>query len=207
VKYAPRLPRKFYRQDTLHVARHILGQRLVHLEAGGERLVGIISEAEAYVGSEDLACHARVGRTQRNATMWGEAGHAYVYFTYGMHWMLNLVTERAGYPAAVLLRAVIPAEGVERMRKRRVGRPDAQLTDGPAKLCQAFGVDRQFDGHDLCGPAAVLFIERGVMITDQSVTSGPRVGLNTVAEPWKSMPWRFCITRSFAKQLQEEIGS
>jgi DNA-3-methyladenine glycosylase len=207
VKHAPRLPREFFRQETVRVARCILGQRLVHQDAEGIRLAGIISEAEAYVGSDDLACHARVGRTQRNATMWGEAGHAYVYFTYGMHWMLNLVTERAGYPAAVLLRAVIPVEGVDQIRKRRFGRPDAQLTDGPAKLCQAFNINRRFDGHDLCDPAASLFIERGVTIGDQSVTSGPRVGLNNVEEPWKSMPWRFRIARSFAKQIQEEIGS
>jgi DNA-3-methyladenine glycosylase len=206
VKHPRQLTRDFFQAGTLQVARRLLGKRLVRLESGAERTSGMISEAEAYIGMEDQACHAKVGRTQRNASMWDEAGHAYVYFTYGMHWMLNFVTEREGYPAAVLIRAVLPVEGLERIRARRPGRAADELCDGPAKLCQAFDIDRRFDGHDLCVPSSELFVEEGPSIHDRYVTSGPRVGLNTVEEPWKSKPWRFRIDRSFAKQLQEEVA-
>jgi DNA-3-methyladenine glycosylase len=205
VTRASRLTRTFFTSDTLHVARQLLGQRLVRLEPDGLRLAGIISEAEAYIGTQDMACHAHSGRTPRNRAMWGEPGHAYVYFTYGMHWMLNFVTEREGFPAAVLLRGVLPAEGVERMRERRPGRSDDQLCSGPAKLCQAFDIDRGFDGYDLCQPSPELFLEAGSTIPDIHVTIGPRVGLNNVEEPWKSKPWRFRIEESFAHQIQEEI--
>jgi DNA-3-methyladenine glycosylase len=206
VKHAQRLTRAFFQANTLQVARHLLGKRLVHLESGTGRTSGIISEAEAYIGMEDQACHARVGRTQRNETMWGEAGHAYVYFTYGMHWMLNFVTEREGFPAAVLIRGVLPVEGLDPIRSRRPGRPDHELCNGPAKLCQAFDIDRRFDGHDLCISSSELFVEEGPAIRDRFVTCGPRVGLYTVEEPWKSKPWRFRIERSFANQLQEEVA-
>ena len=135
--------------------------------------------------------------------MWGPPGHAYVYFTYGMHWMLNVVTEREGFPAAVLLRAILPSEGESRIRRRRSGRPTRSLTNGPAKLCQALGVDRRLDGHDLCAPAAALFIERGRPISNRHITRGPRVGLNGVPEPWKSKPWRFCVTAAGIDRMEE----
>ncbi len=187
---ARRLPRSFFARPTLEVARSLLGQRLVRLDRG-IRLAGRIIEAEAYVGPRDLGCHARVGQTRRNASMWGPPGHAYVYFTYGMHWCLNIVTEAEGFAAAVLIRALLPEEGLSRMRRRRGGRPDLQLTDGPAKICQALLVDRRLDGHDLCSPKAMLFLEACPSVPDNLVTTGPRVGLNKVPEPWKSMPWRF----------------
>ena len=115
------MARPFFARSTLVVARELLGRRLVHLDSGGERLSGLIVEAEAYVGSEDLGCHAKAGRTARNASMWGPPGHAYVYFTYGMHWMLNMDTEKDGCPAAVLIRGLLPLEGLETMRRRRAG--------------------------------------------------------------------------------------
>lgn len=188
-----RLPRSFFAQPTITVARELLGKRLVRREADGRRLAGTILEAEAYVGREDMGCHARSGRTARNAAMWGLPGRAYVYFTYGMHWLLNVVTEGDGEPAAVLLRALGPREGLDVMRARCAGRSQASLTDGPAKLCQALGIDGALNGHDLCSPAAVLFVEDGPPVPDADVLSGPRVGLNRVPEPWKSIPWRFRV--------------
>ena len=108
------LSRKFYNRPTLTVARELIGARLVRI-LDGVKLVGIITETEAYIGETDLACHAKAGLTPRTAPMYGPPGHAYVYFTYGNHWMLNAVTEREGFPAAVLIRAIQPVEGIEIM--------------------------------------------------------------------------------------------
>lgn len=180
------LPRGFYLRPTLTVARALLGMRLVRV-LDGERLAGVITETEAYIGEEDLGCHARAGRTPRTAVMYGPAGHAYVYFTYGMHWLLNVVTEREGFPAAVLIRAIRPVAGVETIRARRQGRD----CDGPAKLTAALGIDGRHNGLDLCTRASGLWIEPGEPVAESEVLRGPRVGLNSVPEPWKSIPWRF----------------
>lgn len=184
------LPRDFYEQDTLIVARRLLGMRLVRVQ-GGQRLAGIIIEAEAYRGEEDQACHARAGLTPRTKVMYGPPGHAYVYFTYGSHWMLNFVTQPQGFPAAVLIRAIHPVEGVEIIASRRRPQPPQRWTDGPGKLCQALSITGLDNGSDLCSPQAGIFVEAGEPLPDSSVTSGPRVGLYTVPEPWKSMPWRY----------------
>ena len=221
-----RFSRHDFGRPTLEVCRRLLGQRLVKLESDGTRLAGLIVEAEAYIGQEDKGCHASAGITPRNETMWGPAGHAYIYFTYGMHWMLNLVTEVAGRPAAVLLRAILPVEGVSKMRERRsawrqsrgilapapwegesargVSHP-AKFTDGPAKICQAFAIDHDWNSQDLCRPDSLLFVERRPAV--QGVTTGPRVGLISVPEPWKSIPWRFRIARALYAELaaQEEL--
>ena len=191
---ANRFGRSFFHRATLQVARELLGQRLVRIE-NEYRMAGIIIETEAYIGSEDLACHARSGRTKRTEVMWGPPGHAYVYFTYGIHWMLNFVTEDDGFPAAVLLRGLWPIEGLTRMKERRPNVPDPELTNGPAKLCQAIGIDGTWNGYDMCKSEATLFIEQMEIIHDDVVTTGPRVGLNNVPEPWKSMPWRFEVDR------------
>lgn len=196
-----------FKRPTLEVCRDLLGQRLVLLPSRGSRMAGLIVEAEAYIGQEDLGCHARSGLTKRNRVMWGPPGHAYLYFTYGMHWMLNLVTEREGFPAAVLLRAILPAEGVDTMRARRTGRPEAQLADGPAKLCQALGLDGNWNGHDLCQPNARLFVEAQPAVPEANVTWSPRVGLNSVPEPWKSIPWRARIPRLLRGSLIAQEGT
>ena len=196
-----RIPRAFYRRPTLEVARDLIGQRLVRLE-GGRRLSGWIIETEAYIGQDDLGCHARAGRTARNHSMWGPPGHAYVYFTYGMHWCLNVVTEANGKPAAVLIRGLLPSEGVSHMRRRRpAGRA---LADGPAKLCQALGIHQAWDGHDLCRKDSRLFIERAPDLPAHRVRSGPRVGLDRVPEPWKSKPWRFRVAGDPRTLLPQE---
>ncbi|NUQ85300.1 MAG: DNA-3-methyladenine glycosylase [Anaerolineales bacterium] len=182
------LPRSFYNRPTLIVARELLGARLVRI-LDGMKLIGLIVETEAYIGETDLGCHAKAGRTPRTQVMYGEPGHAYVYFTYGNHWMLNAVTEREGFPAAVLIRAIQPIEGVEVMLKRRNGRD----TFGPGKLCQAMGIGKEENGVDLTEPASGLWIEAGVEVPNSLVTKSPRVGLNSVPEPWKSKPWRFKV--------------
>ena len=186
------LPRDFYARLTLQVARELLGTRLVRIEAG-KRIAGGIIETEAYRGEEDLGCHARTGLTPRTQVMYGPAGHAYVYFTYGMHWMLNFVTEAEGFPAAVLIRAILPSEGLENIAARRDSQPPEHWTDGPAKICQALAIDGNFNGADLCMPGSTLFVEPGLPISDLSVTISPRVGLNSVPEPWKSIPWRYSV--------------
>lgn len=188
-----RLGRDFFNRPTLEVARDLLGRRLVRLE-GGRRLAGLIVETEAYCGEEDLACHAKAGRTPRTEVMYGPPGHAYVYFTYGMHWLLNFVTEPEGQPAAVLLRAIDPTEGLEVIAARRRPQPRARWTDGPAKLTQALGIGKPFNGADLTRRGAHLFLEAGPVVPDSRVTAGPRVGLGSVPEPWYSMPWRFLVS-------------
>ena len=186
---APRLPRSFFHRPTLEVASDLLGKRLVKLE-GGSRLTGIINEVEAYIGSEDQACHARFGETNRNRVMWGQPGFTYVYFTYGMHWLLNFVTERDHFAAAVLLRSVVAEDGVKTMLQRRKGR-HRNLTDGPAKLCQAFDLTGKDDALDLCSPESILFVENGIDVDPETIEATPRIGIDSVPEPWKSIPWRF----------------
>ena len=182
------LPRGFYQRSTLKVARELIGARLVRI-LEGQKLVGLITETEAYISQNDLACHAKAGITARTRVMFGEAGHAYVYFTYGNHWMLNVVTERVGFPAAVLIRAVQPIEGVDVMMERRSGRD----TFGPGKLCQAMGITKSENGVDLTDTTAGLWIEAGVKVPNSLVTKGPRVGLNNTPEPWLSKAWRFLV--------------
>jgi len=182
------LSRKFYNRPTLTVARELIGARLARI-LDGVKLVGIITETEGYIGEEDLGCHAKAGRTPRTLPMYGLPGHAYVYFTYGNHWMLNAVTEREGFPAAALIRAIWPIEGAEVMSARREGRD----TFGPGKLCQALGIGRGENNVNLTEPAQSLWIEAGVKVPDSAVTISPRVGLYSVPEPWKSKPWRFLV--------------
>jgi DNA-3-methyladenine glycosylase len=182
------LPRKFYNRPTLTVARELIGARLVRI-LQGQKLAGLITETEAYISQKDLACHAKAGVTPRTRVMFGEAGHAYVYFTYGNHWMLNAVTEREGFPAAVLIRAIQPVEGVDLMMERRNGRD----TFGPGKLCQAMGITKSENGIDLTETNGGLWIEPGFTVPNSYVTKGPRVGLNNTPEPWLSKPWRFLV--------------
>jgi DNA-3-methyladenine glycosylase len=185
---ALRLSRAFYEQPTVEVARQLLGKYLVRIDDAGVR-AGMILETEAYVGPDDKASHASRGRTPRTSVMFGPAGFAYVYLIYGMHHCLNIVTEQEDYPAAVLIRAVEPGEGLELMREQRPILDVRRLTNGPGKLCQAFGIDRRLNGLDLCREA--LFIEdRGTSLVDIVATA--RVGVD-YAGPWKDKPWRFYI--------------
>lgn len=186
------LHREFYNQNTISIARNLIGMRLVRIH-DKLRMAGIIVETEAYRGEDDLGCHAKAGYTPRTSVMYGPPGHAYIYFTYGMHWMLNFVTEEAGFPAAVLIRGIVIEEGGELVAQRRGHQPFERWTDGPAKLCRALAIDGRLNGCDLCASKAEIFVEsnQSKPIFDLTVTTSPRVGLNSVPEPWKSLPWRF----------------
>jgi DNA-3-methyladenine glycosylase len=185
-----RLSHDFFAAPTLQVARDLLGKKLVRLR-GGQILSGWIVETEAYIGEEDQACHARVGKTARTNVMYLPPGHAYVYFTYGMHWLLNFVTEAEGFPAAVLVRALVPHSGLAAMRRLRGGKPDSILADGPAKLTQALAIDGKLNGCDVCARGAPLWVEQAPAAPDAAVVCGPRIGLGSTPEPWLSKPWNF----------------
>ncbi len=187
------LPRGFYGRDTIEVAKDILGKVLVRETPAGRMAVKIV-ETEAYVGPHDKACHASKGMTDRNRVMFGEPGHAYVYFIYGMYHCLNLVTERDGYPAAVLIRAGEPLEGEAWMRElRKKASSREELTSGPGKLCMALAIDRALNGADLCqkGP---LYVEDGEPGSHE-VVSCKRIGVDYAAE-YRDKPWRFYIKNS-----------
>jgi len=180
------LPRSFYARPVLGVARDVIGKVLVHETAQG-RVAGRIVEAEAYRGPEDRAAHSYGGRrTKRTEAMYGPPGHAYVFFVYGMHWHVNLVTTAEGAPHAVLVRAVEPLEGLELMAARR-GVPETSptLTNGPGKLCEAFAIDGARYGVDLCrGPLVLIDGPRG------RIGRSARIGVDYAGD-WALRPWRF----------------
>lgn len=181
-----KLPRSFYEQPTLEVAKQLLGKYLVRVTETGP-VVGKIVETEAYVGPEDRASHASRGRTRRTEVMFGPPGYAYVYLIYGMYYCFNVVTEREGYPAAVLVRAVEPMSPLQSRSPNRSN----LLTNGPGKVCRYFGIDRSFNGIDLC--RSVLFIEdRRTWIPPEEIAQAPRIGVD-YAGRWKDMPWRFYL--------------
>jgi len=185
--------------DAVTVARRLLGQRLVRVLPGGKRLAGIVVEVEAYLGPEDRGAHTFGGRrTPRNESMYLPGGHAYVYFTYGMHFCLNVVCGRRDHGMAVLLRALEPVEGLEEMfRRRPKARSASDLCSGPGKLTQALGIDRRLDGANLI-TSPTLFIERlrRALLPDDAVLITPRIGLNPdprFAGDWAHRPLRFVL--------------
>jgi DNA-3-methyladenine glycosylase len=184
------LVRSFFARSTLEVARDLIGCLLVHDSAEG-RTVGRIVEAEAYM-FDDPGSHASRGQTPRNAPMFEEVGHAYVYFTYGMHFCLNAVAHRPGIPGAALLRAVEPVESIELMRLRRgAGIRDRDLARGPGRLTQAFGLNREHNRLDLT--RVPLYICAGERLPEEAVAKGPRIGLGTTQD---GRPWRFSVVGS-----------
>lgn len=197
-----RLPRGFFARPARVVARELLGQRLLR-RLDGQVLGGLIVETEAYCDADapDLACHGsrNGGRpTSRTAVMFGPAGHAYVYFSYGMHWLFNVVTGATGQANAVLVRALEPTAGEAGMANRRrdsAGRPlpRERWADGPAKLTRALAIDGACDGLDLCDPGSTIWIEGAGPVPDARVATGPRIGIGGVPEPWRSIPWRYWI--------------
>jgi DNA-3-methyladenine glycosylase len=199
-----RLGREFFARDTLTVARELLGQRLVRV-VEGRRLSGLILEVEAYIGEDDAACHAAAGRTKRTEVMYGPPGHAYVYFIYGMHHCLNVVTEPEGFPAAVLIRAIETEEGLSAVRANRPGRPDGELTDGPGKLCQALCIDRRLNRMDMC-TSDELFVEVTGPVPNAEVAATPRVGVRG-DQAALTAPWRFLVIGRSDPRSQVELSS
>lgn len=186
------LPREFYAQEAPTVARALLGAALVR-RVDGQRLSGRIVETEAYSTLHDLASHGRDRRTRRNLPMWGEPGRAYVYLIYGMYWLFNVICEPVDHPAAVLIRALEPVEGLDVMAEHRAGRPPREWTNGPGRLSRALAITGDHNTLDLTG-GSDLWIEAGDPVPDEAIHTGPRIGLGKrVAEPWFSMPWRWWI--------------
>ncbi len=191
------LTRRFYRRDPESLARALLGRLLVR-RCGKEDLVGRIVEVEAYLGEPDRAAHSYGGRhTDRNHAMYLDGGHAYVYFTYGMHHCLNVVSDRVGVPTACLIRAIEPLEGLDVMRVHRSTKiaadrlRDTDLGSGPAKVAQALGVDLQQNGWDLVGNDQ-LFVAGTRSTPDRRIVTAPRVGVG-YAGAWAGRRLRFCV--------------
>ncbi len=187
-----RLTRRFYRRDPVTLAKALLGQILVRRLDDGQELSGRIVEVEAYLGVEDRAAHSYGGRrTKRNASMYLDSGHAYVYFVYGMHWCFNVVADREEVPTAVLIRALQPLVGIDEMKRTRGKDLETELCSGPAKLAEALAIDRSLDGTDLvCGEA--LHIRRGRKSDPTRVVAGPRVGVG-YANVWARKSLRFFV--------------
>ncbi len=187
-----KLPRSFFLQDTVTVARSLLGCVLWR-RTGRELLAARLVEVEAYLGANDSASHARRGlRSARNESMYLEGGHAYVYFTYGMHWCLNVVTAEGDIAEAVLLRAAEPLKGIETMRKRRLkAKRDRDLMNGPAKLCSAMAVDKSLDGEPLDGTALWL-TARDQALNEDDIVVSHRIGVENSGEA-AHWPLRFFI--------------
>ncbi|HCT44834.1 MAG TPA: DNA-3-methyladenine glycosylase [Phycisphaerales bacterium] len=193
------LTRDFFARSVEAVARDLLGFQLTRTLDDGTILSGIITETEAYVGPEDRASHAFGGRrTARNEHMWSQPGTAYVYFTYGMHHCFNIACLREGHPAAVLIRAMVPTEGIETMRTLRSARPrkhplrDKDLCNGPGKLCQALAIDLDLDGIDLL-QSPHLAITQGVAVPEARIQRTPRIGIGSAGD-WVQKPLRW-VTR------------
>ncbi len=173
------IPRSFFNRPTIKVAKELLGKVLVIGECSGR-----INEVEAYIGQNDPACHACRGKTERNKVMFGRPGHLYVYFTYGMYHCMNIVTEKKGFPAAVLIRSVQPLSGIEIMKKRR--NRSGHLSDGPGKLCIAFGMKKQtHNGEDLCKKGDCYVYDDG--FKPKNIKSSPRIGIKVGLDK----KWRF----------------
>lgn len=185
-----KLPRAFFARATLDVARDLLGKMLVRRTDEGRR-VGRIVETEAYVGPEDRASHAWRGETGRTALMFGPPGYAYVYLIYGMYHCFNVVTEREGFPAAVLIRALEPILPKNAARPADERMPSEKIANGPGKLCRYMEIDRRLGGIDLCG-SVLYFEDRGPTVRPEDIVAAKRIGVDYAGQ-WKEKPWRFYL--------------
>ena len=180
-------------------ARALLGQLLVRGDVAMR-----ITEVEAYGGPGDSASHARHGRTPRNTPMWGPPGHAYLYFCYGMHWMLNVVTGPEDEASAVLIRGAEVLAGLETvLRRRKAGKAAPGLCAGPGKVAQALGLDGTFDGHDLLAPGGLELREGS---SPRAILAGPRLGIGFASAEDQHRPWRFADGGSLAVLKKKALG-
>jgi len=180
--------RSFYARDTVQVAQDLLGKILVR-DIGGNKISGIISETEAYRYTDDPASHSFGGMTERNKAMFGTVGKAYVYFTYGMHYCVNAVAHSDDYPAgAVLIRSLVPQNGIDFMSKKRNTSDLSNLTNGPAKLTQAFQITKKEYGEDLT-KRSTLYVTEGLKIKKSEIVSSPRIGIKKATDKL----WNFKI--------------
>jgi len=188
-----RLPRSFYLQETVAVARSLLGC-VLHRKVRNTTYSGVIVETEAYLGANDMASHVRGGhRSPRNESMYLQGGHAYVYFTYGMHHCCNVVTQEEGVAEAVLIRAVEPVAGTKRMWSNRPkAKREFDLTNGPGKLCMAMEIDRRLNGESLDGERLWLS-SRTADLQDDQIAISRRIGIDGAGEEAAAWPLRFSI--------------
>lgn len=184
--YVKKLPRDFYDRSALQVAVDLLGCHIIS-QTNGARTGGMIVETEAYVGSDDPASHAFIGRTERNEVMFGPPGMLYVYFTYGNHFMLNVVAGKEGYPAAILLRGMEPLFGLQEMAARRGVQNAEDIASGPGKLAKALAVGRSQNGADLTGREIYL---KGPSIGRKTILASPRIG---IGDRGSERLWRFFL--------------
>lgn len=187
-----RLPKSFFQKNTALVAKELLGKVLIFKDKN-RILSGIIVETEAYVGPKDLANHASRGKTPRNEVMFDEAGNWYIYLVYGFYNCLNIVTEAKDYPAAILIRALEPLKGLSLMKTNRKTEKLENLTNGPGKLCQAFGIDKKLNYSSAVNKKSPLFIgDIGMKVLPSQIVKTKRIGID-YAETWKDKPLRFYI--------------
>jgi DNA-3-methyladenine glycosylase len=201
-----KLPREFYIEtDAIEAAKKLLGKELI-TEIHNERTSGIITETEAYMGEIDKACHSYGGKkTERTQVLYKKGGKAYVYLVYGMHYLLNATVGEEGVPECVLIRSIFPLEGIDVMKWRRFGNDDElqnrlKLANGPAKLTQAMGINKDLYGQSLRGRK--IWIEEGIEVKDDEIISSPRVGIE-YAEEFKGKEWRFVVEN---KVVEARVG-
>lgn len=186
-----RMNHSFFRQDTVELARKLLGCLLVHRTTEGVA-AGMIVETEAYVGAVDKACHAYQNRSERTEIMYHDGGYAYVYLIYGMHYCFNVVTGPEEEGNAVLIRALEPVLGLDLMQRRRNTKLLQNLCSGPGKVCQALGITKNEYGLDLCDPASPLRLIKFRHIPDELIASSSRINV-AYAEEAAAWPWRFYV--------------
>jgi DNA-3-methyladenine glycosylase len=185
-----RLEADFYQTPTLVLAERLLGKIFVHRDASGLVTKGRIVETEAYLGEGDEACHAWRGMTERNRVMFGPPGHLYIYFSYGCHYLANIVSEPAGTAGAVLIRAMEPVEGIGRMQQRRRTTDERALMSGPGKLTQALGLGPAHYGESLCGQTC--WLEEAPEVPPELIGTSPRIGISRST----GLPWRKFVINS-----------
>ena len=170
------LPKDFFEKPTLEIAKDLLGKYLVR-NFNGKEISSMITEVEAYIGGEDKACHASCGKTKRNEVMFEDGGRWYVYLVYGMHWMLNIVTETKDHPSAVLIRGTDKAKG-------------------PARVTKLLRIDKRFNGLLAAKNSGLWIEDRGIKIKNRDIKKGPRIGVDYAGPVWSKKPWRFYLKES-----------